>query len=246
MRTYAIGDIHGQLDKLKHAHALIEADKAAVGDPDATVVHLGDLPDRGPDTRGVIDYLIACRDAGAPHVILLGNHDRMMRRFLHPEKLRDDLRHDLDWLWPPLGGRETLASYGVDVSEIRADAAIHADAMEAVPSSHLALLDSLKTPYAEGECLFVHAGIRPGVAIGDQSLDDLVWIREPFLSDTRDHGPLIVHGHTPVDEVMHCGNRLNLDTGAGYGHPLSAVVIEGRDVWLLTEQGRKPVLPGGA
>lgn len=246
MRTYAIGDIHGQLQKLKHAHALIEADKAAVGDPGATVVHLGDLPDRGPDTKGVIDHMIACRDAGAPHVILLGNHDRMMRRFLHPEKLKDDLRHDLDWLWPPLGGRATLASYGVDVSEHRTDEAIHADAMDAVPASHLDLLDSLTTPYAEGDCLFVHAGIRPGVAIGEQTRDDLVWIREPFLSDTRDHGPLIVHGHTPVDTVMHCGNRLNLDTGAGYGGPVSAVVIEGRAVWLLTEGGRKPVLPGGA
>ncbi|MFD0982348.1 metallophosphoesterase [Tropicimonas aquimaris] len=245
MRTYAIGDIHGQLEKLRRAHALIDADKAAVGDPGATVVHLGDLPDRGPDTKGVIDHLIQCRDAGAPHVVLLGNHDRMMRRFLHPEKLKDNLRHDLDWLWEPLGGRATLASYGVDVSAGRDDLDIHADALDAVPVSHLAFLDDLTTPYAEGECLFVHAGIRPGVPLERQTLDDLVWIREPFLSDTRDHGPLIVHGHTPVDEVMHCGNRLNLDTGAGYGEALSAVVIEGRDVWLLTEEGRLPVLPYG-
>ncbi|WP_093362226.1 metallophosphoesterase [Tropicimonas isoalkanivorans] len=245
MRTYAIGDIHGQLEKLKAAHALIEADKAAVGDPGATVVHLGDLPDRGPDTRGVFDYLLKCRDAGAPHVILLGNHDRMMRRFLHPEKLRDQMRDDLDWLWPPLGGRETLASYGVDVSHGRRDTAIHADAQNAVPESHIALLDSLSTPYTEGDCLFVHAGIRPGVPIEAQSRDDLVWIREPFLSDTSDHGPLIVHGHTPVEEVTHYGNRLNLDTGAGYGQALSAVVIEGRDVWLLTKDGRRPVPPIG-
>ncbi|WP_068116225.1 metallophosphoesterase [Tropicimonas marinistellae] len=243
MRTYAIGDIHGQLDKLKLAHRRIAEDKSAVNDPDATVVHLGDLPDRGPDTRGVIDYLLDCREAGAPHVILLGNHDRMMRRFLHPERLRDQLRDDLDWLAPPLGGRQTLASYGVDVSDKRPAEAIHEDAQRAVPARHLALLDSLETPYSEGACLFVHAGIRPGIPLDQQSRDDLVWIREPFLSDTRDHGPLIVHGHTPVEEVMHCGNRLNLDTGAGYGRPLSAVVIEGRDVWLLTETGREPVLP---
>lgn len=245
MRTYAIGDIHGHLEKLKAAHALIAADQAAVGDPGATVVHIGDLVDRGPDSRGVIDYLIACRDAGARHEVILGNHDRMMRRFLHPEKLKDDLRHDLDWLWEALGGRFTLASYGVDVSEDRADVAIHADAIRAVPQSHVDYLDSLATPYAEGDCLFVHAGIRPGVPIAEQTRDDLVWIREPFLSDTEDYGPLVVHGHTPVDEVTHYGNRLNIDTGAGYGRPMSAVVIEGRDVWLLTEAGRRPVLRVG-
>ena len=78
-----------------------------------------------------------------------------------------------------------------------------------------------------------------------QAEDELLWIRRPFLDDPRDHGALVVHGHTPVDRVTHYGNRLNIDTGAGYGRTLSAVVIEGDRVWLLGPGGRQPVLPGG-
>ena len=87
--------------------------------------------------------------------------------------------------------------------------------------------------------------IRPGVPLDAQAEDDLLWIRRPFLDDPRDHGALVVHGHTPVDRVTHYGNRLNIDTGAGYGRTLSAVVIEGDRVWLLGPGGRQPVLPGG-
>jgi serine/threonine protein phosphatase 1 len=94
-----------------------------------------------------------------------------------------------------------------------------------------------------GACVFVHAGIRPGVALDAQDEDDLIWIRGDFLHDTRDHGALIVHGHTPVARVELHPNRLALDTGAAYGGPLSAVAIEGRAVYLLTDQGRVPVRP---
>ncbi|SIO15786.1 metallophosphoesterase [Vannielia litorea] len=245
MRVYAIGDIHGHLDKLKAVHAFIEQDRRRMKDADAPVVHVGDLVDRGPDSAGVLGYLAEGVAAGKPWVILKGNHDRMMRRFLEPERLRDPLRPDLHWLQDNIGGRSTLASYGVDTDPARGKEAIHEDSRAAVPETHVALLDGMKTHHRMPGLYFVHAGVRPGVGFDAQVEDDLVWIREPFLSDTRDHGALVVHGHSPVALATHYGNRLNIDSAAAYGGPLSAVVIEGKGlaVSLLTETGRRPLVP---
>jgi serine/threonine protein phosphatase 1 len=91
--------------------------------------------------------------------------------------------------------------------------------------------------------VFAHAGIRPGVALDAQTEDDLVWIRHDFLDDPRDHGALVVHGHTAVDAATHYGNRLNIDSSAAYGGPVTAVVIEGRAVWVLGPDGRSPLWP---
>ncbi|MFV0360878.1 metallophosphoesterase [Tropicimonas sp.] len=244
MRSYAIGDIHGQLGRLKEAHDRIATDKARCGDPDAPVLHLGDLVDRGPDARGVIDYLLARARAGEHDIVLLGNHDQMMRDFLVPQRWYARGDQTGRWLQPGIGGRETLRSYGVDVSLARRSRAIRKDALEAVPQSHRAFLCRRPTSHFVGEVFFCHAGVRPGVALNRQEERDLLWIRDEFLFDTGDHGALIVHGHTPVEAVTHYGNRLNIDTGAGYDGPLSAVVIEGREVWLLTGSGRLPVAPG--
>ncbi|MGR3792924.1 metallophosphoesterase [Vannielia sp. SX4] len=245
MRVYAIGDIHGHLDKLKAVHALIEADRTRTGDSDALVVHVGDLVDRGPDSAGVLGYLAKGVAQGKPWVILKGNHDRMMRRFLEPDRLRDPSRPDLHWLQPNIGGRSTLESYGIDTDPARGKEAIHRDARAAVPEAHVALLDGMATHHLMPGLFFVHAGVRPGVRFANQVEDDLVWIREPFLSDPRDHGRLVVHGHSPVAAATHYGNRLNIDSAAAYGGPLSAVVIEGEDlsVSLLTEAGRSPLVP---
>lgn len=234
MRTYAIGDIHGYLDELDRAHALIEADRVRTGDTEAPVVHVGDLCDRGPDTRGVIDRLMTGIAEGAPWIVLKGNHDRLFWHYMCPVAERDPLRDDLWWLHPNLGGRETLASYGVDAW---ADDP-HPDARGKVQASHLAFVRALPTSYRRGDVFYCHAGIRPGIPLDAQSEDDLLWIRREFHVSTADHGALIVHGHTPIDAATHYGNRINLDSGAGYGQPISAVVIEGRDAWLLTEDGR--------
>jgi serine/threonine protein phosphatase 1 len=242
MRTYAIGDIHGHLDKLQALHGLIAADRAAYGIEDTPIVHVGDLVDRGPDSRGVIDYLLAGQRAEKPWVVLKGNHDRMFTGFLgDPDHHDAGLRADLHWTNPRLGGDQTLASYGVMGAGERMLFDLCDDARRAVPEAHIAYIDGLPSSYLRGECLFVHAGIRPGVDLYDQRDDDLLWIRKGFLEDARDHGVLIVHGHTPVDEVTDYGNRLNIDTGAGYGKALSAVVIEGRMVWRLTDKGRVAV-----
>ena len=241
MQTYAIGDIHGHLDKLRSAHDLIARDRARHG-TDAPVVHVGDLVDRGPDCRGVLDYLMAGRDGGEPWVVLKGNHDRMFTGFLRDAAWHDPgLRPDLHWFDPRLGGVATLASYGVTVGPEAEAAAVREEALLRVPRAHRDFIDHLPVHYLRGEALFVHAGVRPGVDLRDQTEDDLVWIRKGFLEDTRDHGALIVHGHTAIDRATHYGNRLNIDSGAAYGGPLSAVVVEGRAAWLLTEGGRVPV-----
>lgn len=244
MRSYAIGDIHGQLDLLRAAHARIAADQRHTGDSSAPIVHLGDLVDRGPDSRGVVDYL---RGGPANWIVLRGNHDSMFARFLADPADHDPaLRRDLSWLHPRLGGLATLQSYGIDASEADTVADLHAAAIAVVPSTHRPYLGTLPLSFRHGEALFVHAGIRPGIPLDQQNPTDLMWIRDSFHVDRRDHGPLILHGHTPVDRAEHHGNRVNLDTGAAYGGPLTAVVIEGRDVWELTDTGRKPLLPAAA
>ena len=241
MHSYAIGDIHGNLDKLEAAHALIARDQAVQGA--GPIVHVGDLVDRGPDSKGVIEYLRRGMASGENWVVLKGNHDRLCSLFLADPRARDPgLRTDMSWLHPRIGGAETLASYGVKNAMDRPIAPVFADAQAAVPEAHQTFLAALPTQFQRGATVFVHAGIRPDVSMAAQVENDLVWIREPFLSDPRDHGALIVHGHTVVDAVTHYGNRLNIDSGAAYGGPLSAVVIEGRQAWLLTPEGRKPVL----
>ena len=243
MTIYAIGDIHGQLALLHGAYAKIEEDRAREGTGDAPVVHVGDFTDRGPDARGVLDLLIANQAEGAPHIYLKGNHDRMMAHFMRPGCEPDPSRPDLNWLDDMLGGRATLDSYGVDTSYGRRIPAIHADARAAVPEAHITFLEGLPLYHETPDHIFVHAGISPGVPLAEQSEDNLVWIRRPFLDDTSDHGKLVVHGHTPVGEVTHAGNRLAIDTGAAYGRALSVVALEGPEVFVLTFDGRVPVQP---
>jgi len=242
MQTYAIGDIHGHIDLLRRQHDLIARDQAQNGS--APIVHIGDLVDRGPDSAGVVEYLRAGIAAGEDWVVLKGNHDRMLTGYLADTQFHDPgLRIDLSYLHPRIGGAETLASYGVRAPGDRPLAPVHADARAAVPLEHRAFLESRPSSYLRGETIFVHAGIRPGVPLAQQTEDDLLWIRQGFLDDTRDHGALIVHGHTAIDLPTHYGNRLNIDSSAAYGGPLSAVVIEGHQVFHLTDKGRVALTP---
>ncbi len=242
MRSYAIGDIHGHLDKLQMLHARIAQDAAIHGA--APIIHVGDLVDRGPDSRGVIDYLIGGLARGEDWVVLKGNHDRMFAGFMGDETHHDPLlRRDLSWLHPRLGGGTTLASYGVVNPSDRPVPQVHRDALLVVPVAHQVFLDGLPTWHRRGEVVFVHAGIRPGIPMEQQTEDDLCWIRAPFLTDPAGHGALIVHGHTVVDAPTHYGNRLNIDSGAAYGGPMTAVAIDGRDVFHLTDTGRVPLHP---
>lgn len=244
MLSYGIGDIHGHLDKLRQAHALIAEDRRRAGAAAAPVVHVGDLVDRGPDARGVIQFLIDGARRGENWVALRGNHDRMFLDFLDGRDA-DAAWEGPDWFWPSLGAAATLASYGIAPPAGRSPAEVRGEAASRVPGAHRDFLAGLPLWYRAGEAVFVHAGIRPGVPLEAQLEDDLIWIRAPFLFDTTDHGALIVHGHTPVAEVTHYGNRLDIDTGAGFGGALSAVAVEGRRAWLLTPQGRVELKPAG-
>ncbi|QUS36154.1 metallophosphoesterase [Falsirhodobacter algicola] len=240
MHIYAIGDIHGQIDLLHGAHALIARDAAEHGT--APVVHIGDLVDRGPDSAGVIEHLRQGIARGEPWVVLKGNHDRLFSRFLEDPGWHDPgLRPDYGYLHPKIGGAATLASYGVRSPADRPIRDVHADAVAAVPQAHRDFLESCPVSFRRPGLYFCHAGIRPTAPLSAQSEQDLCWIRKGFLDVAEPFEALIVHGHTAIDHATHYDNRVNIDSSAAYGGPLSAVVIEGTEAFLLTESGRKPI-----
>lgn len=240
MTIYAIGDIHGHRDKLEGVIDLIDRD----GGAQAQTVFIGDYVDRGPDSRGVIDLILAGQGGGRDWIALCGNHDRLFLNYLDRGATHDArVKSGVSWLHERLGGIATLASYGVDAHADMTGADLAAAARAAVPQAHRDFLRDLPLWHAAPGHLFVHAGIRPGVALADQSEDDLCWIRHEFLNDPRTHPWLVVHGHTALDAATHHGNHVNLDSGAGYGRPISAAVFEDDACWLLTENGRLPLRP---
>lgn len=240
MTIYAVGDIHGQRTMLEDALALIEADGGAA----ARVVFLGDYVDRGPDSAGVVDMLAKGMADGRDWICLMGNHDRMFRWFMEEPPQHDpQMLVGYHWFHENIGGVETMESYGVPVVGRTRLAEVHDAALAAVPPAHINFLHHLKTYQEEAGKLFVHAGIRPRVPLAEQSEDDLLWIRGEFHEDPQPHPWLVVHGHTPVDRPMHCGNRVNLDTGAGYGRAITVAVFEGTECSVLTDQGRKRLQP---
>jgi serine/threonine protein phosphatase 1 len=220
-RVYAIGDIHGCRDKLIALHGLIAADLLARPTGSAVLVHLGDYIDQGPDSAGVVALLAAEPPIADVHVVnLLGDHERMLL-----DALDGDRAAATDWLWA--GGKEALASWGLAPDLPR-------EAWEAaLPAAHVAWLRSLTLTHQEGNYLFVHAGIRPGLPLGDQSRDDLTTMRHPFLSTEQPFGVIVVHGHSSSPSVPIASNRIGLDTGAGIGGRLTCAVLEDDLVGLL-------------
>jgi calcineurin-like phosphoesterase family protein len=206
-RIYAIGDIHGRLDLLERAIAAIHRDVANNG-PAALTVTVGDYIDRGPQSAAVIDCLIDLKaEHGDKVVTLMGNHEAMALAAIDGSGPVQ--------LWLAQGGLATLESYRL--AEPRELPCAHVDWLRALPLSH-----------DDGRRFFVHAGVNPGAPLDAQDDIDLLWIREPFLSHRGDYGRLIVHGHTPLPDGVPDlrGNRLNIDTGAVYGGPLTAAVFD--------------------
>jgi serine/threonine protein phosphatase 1 len=202
--TYAVGDVHGSLDKLK---ALVEACREHADGREMRFVFLGDYIDRGPDSAGVLRFMMSLQaDLPKQIVALMGNHEAWALSLL------DGVVPVGAWLRN--GGAETLLSYGVkDVGNL--------------PRAHLEWMRSLRLFFDDGRRFFVHAGVNPSRPLDAQDAEELLWIRMPFLTNRRDYGRLIVHGHTPLENEkpeLH-SNRLNLDTAAAFGGPLTAAVF---------------------
>ena len=241
-RIYAVGDIHGCLDLLTEMVARIRADLAARPHPHPLIVFLGDYVDRGPDSRGVIEALIALKAGDIPTAFLLGNHDRYVQAYLRDPDWYDLTYH---WLADNLGGNRTLASYGIEGASPARPSVTRDPFAAAFPASHAAFLDSASLWIRHGGYVFAHAGADAGVPLAEQDPEDLIWIREPFLTSTADFGFKVVHGHTIGKAVEHHANRIAVDTGAFRTGILSCVVLEGSDVLLLGPKGPSP-LPVGA
>lgn len=209
MRTFAIGDVHGALTKLK---TLLSLCVDAGQEEPVRFIFLGDYIDRGPRSREVVETLIDfARTAPGEVICLLGNHEALALAALSgglPETR-----------WFAFGGMATVHSYRVS-------------AARELPTEHMDWFRSLPKLYDDGRRLFVHAGIDPARSLTDQDENSLLWIREPFLSATRDYGRLIVHGHTPIlnGRPALCANRLDIDTGAAYGGPLTAALFDDHEL----------------
>ena len=227
-RIYAIGDVHGRADLLDELQARIAKDARRASEKRKVVVYLGDYVDRGPDSAGVIDRLIDGPLADLEQVFLMGNHEEFLLQFLQDPEVGP--------LWVTNGGDATLASYGVEGAKVcGADemAGLSEELRENLPDKHLEFLKGLAVSHREGDYLFVHAGIRPGVPLDRQQEEDLLWIREPFLGSPDEHEVVVVHGHTPVaTPQVHC-NRIAVDTGAVWSGRLTAAVLRGRSQRFL-------------
>lgn len=236
-RAYAVGDIHGRADLFAALIDAIEEDDAqrnrtvaampGEAPPVATtIVLLGDLIDRGPDSATVLSLAQDWQLARSVR-ILCGNHEEMLLDSLGSlETLRVFLRH---------GGRETVLSFGID-PDILFSATyeeLQARMNCQIPVTTIDFIRSFEEQVQIGDYLFVHAGIRPGIPFEDQRRADLLWIREPFLSYNGDLGAVVVHGHTISESPEMRENRIGIDTGACFTGNLTAIGLEGSQRWLI-------------
>ncbi|MGA2493010.1 MAG: metallophosphoesterase [Roseiarcus sp.] len=226
---YVIGDVHGRADCLARAQTRIDRDRrAAPGAPTATEIYLGDYVDRGPNSKAVLDLMTA-RIRATRVVALRGNHETAMESFLAGR---------LPFAaWRMVGGVETLLSYGFAASDLRrAEGPRCEDFAARLPEEHRRFLASLGAFHRAGGYGFVHAGLRPGVALENQEIDDLTGVRAEFLGHEGDFGFVVVHGHTPVECVDFRWNRINLDTAAYVSNRLSVLRIDAAGATLLAPE----------
>ena len=213
---YAIGDIHGCRAELDLLHARIFADAAAI-DGDKWLVYLGDYVDRGPNSAGVLDALLAPLPKDFRRFTLSGNHEAVMLDFLAAPSIEHG--------WMSFGGIETLASYGMEARSLAGVPAPERIGLlkQYIPQAHLDLLDNLAFTLSLPGVVFVHAGLRMGVPIALQQERDLLWIRQEFYDAPPEPGLLVVHGHTPAAEPVVTPSRICVDTGAFATGVLTAV-----------------------
>lgn len=202
-RLLAVGDIHGCLMQLEALMAQV------VPRPDDQFIFLGDYIDRGPESHGVIDYLIEFGRTFPNTIFLRGNHDQMFVDYLDGHE---------PTLFLMNGGLKTLSSYQLSGEW-------------PISTSHRNFFEALRNIYETEEFIFVHAGLRPGVPLEDQDDIDLLWIRRDFIGSEYDWGKTVVYGHTPHEKPLFAGNRIGLDTGCVYGHQLTCCDVRTRQTW---------------
>lgn len=228
-RVYAIGDVHGRADLVERIAEQILTDSHDRGPADVQIIFLGDLVDRGPASKQVIDTLIGLKAHGAPVRCLVGNHDSVFLRVLDGDEraARFLIR---------MGGKSTLISYGITETEYQdLDYPELVERLVALaPQEHVDFLRGLDRMVEVGDYVFVHAGLKPGVALEDQKSEDLCWIREEFLRHSGNFGKFVVHGHSITEEADIRPNRIGIDTGAYDSGRLTAIGLEGADRWFLT------------
>lgn len=233
VRVYAVGDIHGRLDLAREIATRIADDNAKRAPLEAHLIFLGDYVDRGPDSKGVIDYLLAELPDDFKIRFLKGNHEQFLLDFAAGATSMGWLRN---------GGDAALVSYGVDRAVVRSALAGEWSAFRAaqgqfrslLPQKHADFFAQLDTHIHLGGYFFVHAGVRPGVPLHLQDEDDMLWIREEFLLSKDDFGAVVVHGHTPVRTPENYANRIGIDTYAFVTGHLTAVGLQGSERWFLS------------
>lgn len=229
LRVYAIGDVHGRADLLDRMAGLIAQDMAASDRCHAYTVCLGDYVDRGLQSSSVLERL-SSGQFPTSLVPLLGNHEATLLSFLEDANVLSS--------WRAFGGLETLFSYGVRVDNIATQdpGRIRREFLGQLPAAHRDFLAALETHHRVGDYFFCHAGVRPGIPLDRQQRDDLLWIREPFLESPADHGAVVVHGHTPVEQPVLRRNRIGIDTGAYATGRLTCLRLERDMVGFITAE----------
>ena len=225
-RVYAIGDVHGRADLLQETFAKIDSHRDAYPIANALEIMLGDYIDRGPSSFDVIE-LLSMRVRGGT-ICLKGNHESFLLEFLKDPTILN--------AWQRCGGLETLVSYGLEPAldlSPEDQESLAATLAERLPAHHHNFLIALPLSFTLGDYFFVHAGVRPGVALSNQRAEDLLWIREDFLRYEGSFGKVVVHGHTPVSEPEIRNNRINIDTGAFASGNLTCAVFEGDQISFL-------------
>ena len=226
---YVVGDIHGEAALLRQLLASIEHHVSQQRGVAAALAYVGDYIDRGPASAEVLDIVCVKPGWAAKVISLRGNHEEMLQRFLIDPAFGNDWRH--------YGGLETLASFGVDVRQVQLGRDLSQardELLERIPQRHRQFLNNLGSSAAMGDYFLCHAGVRPGVRLADQRDEDLLWIREPFLTSTADFGKIIIHGHSPVEQPEMTPNRINVDTGAYLTGRLTCAVLQGSAVEFLS------------
>jgi diadenosine tetraphosphatase ApaH/serine/threonine PP2A family protein phosphatase len=203
-KIFAVGDIHGCYDKLAAMMKILPWRK----DEGDLLLFIGDYIDRGPKSREVVEFLVQLRQEGGEFVFLKGNHEKMLLDYYIQQK--DQM------LYVANGGAETIASY--------VEGGIGRKAF-VLPEEHLEFFLSLTLFHETEDYIFVHAGLKDGIPLTEQSEEDLLWIREEFIYSAYDWNKRVIFGHTALEIPFVTPGKIGIDTGAVYGNKLTAVEL---------------------